>query len=87
MGLERFGGITKEEKSNLTFDDFTVSELRVIIDETVLSSENKKIAELRFIKALTVEKIAEKMNFEKRTISTRISDIKKKLQKTINKMI
>lgn len=87
MGLERFCGITKEEKNNLTFDDFTVSELRVIIDETVLSSENKKIAELRFIKALTVEKIAEKMNFEKRTISTRISDIKKKLQKTINKMI
>lgn len=86
MGLNRFQHLTEEQKQNLTFDDFTVSELREIINETVLSKENKQIAEMRFIQALTIEKIAEKMGFDKRTIKSRIASIKRKLQKTINKM-
>ncbi len=87
MGMSRFQDLSKEDKLKLTFDDLTVSEIRDIIEETVLSNENKKIAELRFIKAYTIEKIAEKMGFDKRTIKSRVSCITKKLLKTISKMV
>lgn len=87
MGFERFKNLSTEEKENLEFEDFTVSEMKVIIEETMLSVENKKIAEMRFVKLWSVDKIAERLVFDKRTVYARINTIRKKMLKTIKILI
>ena len=71
--------------ANKDFEDFTVSEMREIIAETILTDENKQIAELRYIKLLSYEQIAEKVLIDKRTVQSRIKSINAKLNNTINK--
>lgn len=71
--------------ANKDFEDFTVSEMREIIAETILTDENKQIAELRYIKLLSYEQIAEKVLIDKRTVQSRIMSINAKLKNTINK--
>ena len=87
MGLSRFQDLSKEDKMKLTFDDFTVSEIRYIIEETVLTEADQKIAELRFIKQLSIERIAEVMGYDKKTIFNHSNTIKEKLLKTIQKIL
>lgn len=71
--------------ANKDFEDFTVSEMREIIAETILTDENRRIAELRYIKLLSYEQIAEKVLIDKRTVQSRIKSINAKLNNTINK--
>lgn len=71
--------------ANKDFEDFTVSEMREIIAETILTDENRRIAELRYIKLLSYEQIAEKVLIDKRTVQSRIMSINAKLNNTINK--
>lgn len=71
--------------ANKDFEDFTVSEMREIIAETILTDENRRIAELRYIKLLSYEQIAEKVLIDKRTVQSRIKSINAKLKNTINK--
>ena len=87
MGLSRFQDLSKEDKMKLTFDDFTVSEIRYIIEETVLTESDQRIAELRFIKKLSIERIAEVMGYDKKTIFKHSNAIKEKLLKTIQKIL
>lgn len=87
MGLSRFQDLSKEDKMKLTFDDFTVSEIRYIIEETVLTESDQRIAELRFIKKLSIERIAEVMGYDKKTIFLHGNAIKEKLLKTIQKIL
>ena len=75
---------TREEKEK-DFADFTVSELKEIISETILTEEDRKIAEYRFIKLFTQDKISEKIGLDIRTVQRRLTAIKTKLRKTINK--
>lgn len=87
--FERFYGLSDEEKKNLKIDDFTVSEIRVIIDETVFAKEvDPLIAELRFIKSCSTERIADKIGYEQeRSVRHRLEDIKARVYKTILKLI
>lgn len=71
--------------ANKDFEDFTVTEMREIIAETILTDENRRIAELRYIKLLSYEQIAEKVLIDKRTVQSRIKSINAKLNNTINK--
>lgn len=87
MDKTRFLKLSATEIENLELDDFTVTELKEIISETILSDRDKTIAELRFIKLLSHEKIASKLGYDKRTIYSRLSIIKKKLKKTIKQML
>lgn len=87
MDKTRFIALTKEERENLTLDDFTISEILELINETVLSPENRTIARLRFAKAMTIEAIAEKVNRDMKTVQRRIPIIKKQLNKTILKFL
>ena len=87
--FERFYGLSIEEKKNLKIDDFTVSEIRVIIEETVFAKEvDPLIAELRFIRNCTIERITDKIGYEQeRSVSHRLDDIKARMYKTILKLI
>ena len=85
--FERFNGITAEEKSALTFDDFTVSEIKALIEETVLSDRDRIIAELKLCRAFTIEGIAGKLGFDDKTIETAVLKIKEKVKKTILKIL
>ena len=71
--------------ANKDFEDFTVSEMREIIAETILTDENRRIAEFRYIKLLSYEQIAEKVLIDKRTVQSRIMSINAKLNNTIKK--
>lgn len=59
MELERILQLTKEERTNLPLEDLLKSEMQAIINETILTDENIKIAEMRFLKLMNGEKIAE----------------------------
>ena len=87
MDKTRFSALTKEEKENLTLNDFTVSEIIELINETVLSPENLIIARLRFAKAMTIEAIAEKIKRDVKTVQRRLPAIEIQLNKTILKFL
>lgn len=83
MDLERIRSLNREERIELKLEDLTMSEMTAVINETILTDENRKIAELRFLKLYTAEKIAEKLGYDDRTIAHRISFIKERLKNTI----
>lgn len=83
MDLERIRRLSKEERENIILADLTMSEMRAVINETILSDENLKIAELRFLKLYTAERIAEKLGYDDRTIANHIKFIKERLKNTI----
>ena len=87
--FERFSGLSIEEKKNLKIDDFTVSEIRVIIEETVFAKEvDVLIAELRFIRSCSHAVIAEKIGYEQeRTVQERLKNIKERMLSTIQKIV
>lgn len=83
MDLERIRGLTKEERFALILEDLTMSEMKAVIAETILTEENIKIAELRFLKLYTAERIAERLGYDDRTVANRIKFIKERLRNTI----
>lgn len=88
MNLSRFENLTKEEKKNLSLSDFTVSEIKYIIEETVFAKEiDIEIALLRFTKNMAQEKIAERIGYGKNTVCLRLNDIRKRLKETIDKLV
>lgn len=89
MCISRFADLSREEKTNVKISDLTVSEIRFIIEETVFAKEvDPLIAEMRFIRSLSMEKIAEKIGYEqRRSVQLRLEDITERLQKTILKVI
>lgn len=87
MDKTRFSDLTKEDKIQLTYKDFTVSEITEIITETVLSDEDREIAMLRYTKAMTYEAIAEKVDLDWKTVQKRIPKISDKLKHTVCKLL
>jgi hypothetical protein len=85
--FERFSGISAEEKAALTFDDFTVSELKFLIEETVLNDRDRQIAELKLCRAFTVDRICGKFDYDSKTIDAAVVKIKEKVKKTILKVL
>lgn len=83
MELERIRGLTREERITLILEDLTMSEMKAVIAETILTEENIKIAELRFLKLYTAEKIGERLGYDDRTVANRIKFIKERLKNTI----
>lgn len=83
MELERIRRLTREERIALLLEDLTMSEMKAVIAETILTDENIKIAELRFLKLYTAERIAENLGYDDRTIAHRIKFIKDRLRNTI----
>lgn len=83
MELERIRRLTKEEREALNIDDLTMSEMTAVINETILSDTNSKIAKLRFLKLKNAEKVAEVLGFDSRTIAARIKFIRERLKNTI----
>ena len=83
MELERIRRLTKEERENLNIDDLTMSEMKAVIEETILSETNFKIAKLRFLKLKNAEKIAEFLGYDSRTVVARIKFIKERFKNTI----
>ena len=83
MEFERIRRLTQDERAELKLEDLTMSEMKSVIGETILTDENIKIAELRFLKLCTAEKIAEKLGYDDRTIASRIRFIKERLRNTI----
>ena len=89
MCISRFAHLPKEEKENIKIADLTVSEIKFVIEETVFAKEvDPLIAEMRFIRSLSMEKIADKIGYEqRRSVQLRLEDITERLQKTILKLI
>jgi hypothetical protein len=83
MELERIRTLTKEERTLLPLEDLLLSEMRAIIAETILTDENIKIAEMRFLKLMNGEKIAEHLGYDSRTMQARIKFIKERLRNTL----
>ena len=89
MCISRFAQLPREEKEKVKIADLTVSEIKFVIEETVFAKEvDPLIAEMRFIRSLSMEKIADKIGYEqRRSVQLRLEDITERLQKTILKLI
>jgi hypothetical protein len=89
MCISRFAQLPREEKEKIKIADLTVSEIKFVIEETVFAKEvDPLIAEMRFIRSLSMEKIADKIGYEqRRSVQLRLEDITERLQKTILKLI
>lgn len=83
MELERIRRLTKEEREHLNIDDLTMSEMKAVIEETILSETNFKIAKYRFLQLKDAETIGEKLGYDSRTVAARIKFIKERLKNTI----
>lgn len=81
------GANEEYDGSNKRFERITVSQLTLAINETILSKEDKRIAELRYIDLETVERIAEILMVDKKTVQRRIKKIYPQLMWTIDKLL
>lgn len=65
---------------------FVNSETKEIIQETLLTDMERRIAEDRFLKAMTMEQIASDVGIERRTATKQVKRVSMKLKKTFRKM-
>lgn len=79
-------GVT-EDSDRLSFERLTTTELTMAIHETILSKEDKRIAELRYIELETIERIAEIVMLDKRTVRKRLHRIFPRLLWTVEKIL
>lgn len=83
---EFFARMTENEKLLLASEDFIVSEIMEIISETPLNEQDKLIAELRYVRCHTIEKISEIIQIDKKTTHKKIKIISNKLKTTFSRM-
>ena len=81
-----FKNLPLDSKNNLTFNDFTTSELEYIFSEMLLKDECREIAKMKFIKCLTIDEIADKLGHDKKTIIKRVNMVKLNFHLTILKL-
>lgn len=81
-----FAKLSDDEKMALTSNDFTISEITEIINETALNKLDKNIAIMRYIKKMTFDEISIKLNRDVRTIQKRLVNISIKLKSTCVKL-
>lgn len=75
------------ESKTLSFDDFTVSQLKQIIDETPMSNSDRQIAYKMFIERKTQLDIADEVGFsEPRSIGNNKDRISNRLKVTASKL-
>ncbi len=64
-------GQVKDLRNNFNYMLFLNSEIELLLLETPMSEENKRIAKLKFIHCLTDEAIADRLQLDKRTVIKR----------------
>lgn len=64
-------GKLKDIRRNFNFLLFLNSEIELLLLETPMTEENKRIAKLKFIHCLTDEAIADRLQLDKRTVIKR----------------
>lgn len=82
-----FEAMTEEEIRNLTHEDFTVSELNEIIEETPMSRLDRKIARCRYADRMTIDEISESAMVERKTVIKRLSKINPMMTRTVMKIV
>lgn len=81
-------GVTDDsDRSATRFEKLTTTELTLAIHETILSKEDKRIAELRYIELETIERIAEIVMLDKRTVRKRLLKIFPRISWTVEKLL
>jgi hypothetical protein len=81
------GAPDDNDRPSKGLEDLTVSELTLAIEETILTKEDKRIARLRFVELETIERIAETMMLDKRTVQKRLIRIFPRVVWTVQKLL
>ncbi len=61
--LDELKEIIKNKGMKISFKDFAIYEIEIIINQTVLNDVDKEFAKLKYIKNMTNEKISERMGW------------------------
>lgn len=85
--IENKGDREKTIKEGITIDLFTKSEATEIINDTILSDEERKLALLYFIDKKTKEEIAALTFHDRRTVRKQLDVLSRKLKKTLLRML
>lgn len=78
--------LSNDAKMALTCQDFTISEIEELIQETPLTDIDRRIAKLKYIRRFTIEEISYEVGFHPRTIQRHLSDISAAIKSTITKL-
>ena len=84
--INLFAQLTEDAKMALTAQDFTVSEIKEIINETPLSVVEREIAYCRYVDCMTFEEIADRMNYGVTTVKRHLPRISIKLKTTCTRL-
>ena len=85
--IENKGDREKTIKEGITIDLFTKSEATEIINDTILSDEERKLALLYFIDKKTKEEIAALTFHDRRIVRKQLDVLSRKLKKTLLRML
>jgi predicted DNA-binding protein (UPF0251 family) len=69
--------LSDEEKSKLTHQDFSKSEIKEILDDIVLSPELREYADLLFIEGLNLSQSADKLQVNWQTAKSKYTYLRK----------
>lgn len=74
--LEKFKKLTDDKKYELSYKDFTISEIKELIAETPMCDLDKRISVAKFINLKTNDEIAEIEHLDTRSVSRHVLKIK-----------
>lgn len=85
--LEEIRLMLKEKGNNISFKDFAVYEIEIIIEQTPMSNENKEFAKAKYIKRLTHDELLDHMGWgSPNTVTKRTKKISNALKSTCRKI-
>lgn len=78
--------LSNDAKMSLTYQDFTISEIEELIQETPLTDIDRRIAKLKYIRRFTIKEISYEVGLHPRTIQRHLPDISVAIKSTITKL-
>jgi len=84
--IDFFKKLTDDAKKSLCKDNFTISEIKEIIAETPLTQLDRDIAILRYCECMSFDEIADKLEYDIRTIRKHLPTISLSLKSTCAKL-
>lgn len=80
--LEEIREIIEIKGMSITYLNFTIDEIELIIAQTPMKDCTKEICRMRFLKEMTIDEIADKEQIDRKTVIARLKKATPRLKKT-----
>lgn len=80
--LEEIREIIEIKGMSITYLNFTIDEIELIIAQTPMKDCTKEICRMRFLKEMTIDEIADKEQIDRKTVIARLKKATPRLKRT-----